>query len=153
MRTSGFTLVELLVAIFVMTMVASFIVPTYQLILAQAQLGEATTQITDFLRLTEQKTVTEQQIYGVTLTANATTIPQYVYNPLTSAKTVQTTFALPTNVKVYAVNFSGNADVRFTTAGGPNVSGNVVIMDTIRTKKRQIDIRPSGTILANSSEF
>ena len=142
----AYSLVELLVTMSILTLLAAFTVPTFQLILAQYELSQTTTQVANFLRLTEQKTVTEQQIYGITLTANATTISQYIYNPTTSAKTIQTSFSLPVNTSIGAVNFSGNNDITFSTAGSPSTSGNFTILDTIRNRTQQIDIRPSGGI-------
>ena len=151
----GYTIIELLVMVGILTVLASFIVPTYQLILAQFQLTSAAAQVAEFLILTEQKTVTEQKIYGVTLTANASTIPQFLYNPVPNppTKTTQTTFTLPSNIIISSVNFSSNSDVRFTASGAPSVSGNVVIKDTIRNRSRRIEVRPSGAILANTAEF
>ena len=153
MRKPAYSLVELVVAVAVLSMLASFIIPTYQLILAQLKLNSAVTQVADFVRLTEQKTVTEQLIYGVTFTTNATTIPQFLYNTVTGAKTTQTTITLPSNIVISSVNFSGNSDVRFSTSGAPNVSGNVVIRDIIRNRHRVVEVKPSGAIFANQAEY
>jgi hypothetical protein len=103
--------------------------------------------------LAQQKTVTEQQIYGVTLTAGATSIPLFLYNTTNGAKTTQTTLTLPTNIAIHQVNFSSQSDIRFSTSGAPSTSGNVVLVDSIRLRYRKIEIRPSGNILSNTSEY
>jgi prepilin-type N-terminal cleavage/methylation domain-containing protein len=149
----GYTLIEMLVVVALLTVVAAFAVPTYQLILAQAQLTSAAAEVSDFLLTTQQKTVTEQKIYGVTLTTLAYTIPQYTYDPISQTKTATTTFSLPSNTQIYEVNFSGNSDIRFATTAAPNVSGNVVIKDLIRNRLKKITIAPSGTITANQPEY
>lgn len=136
-----------------MTALAAFIIPTYQLILSQFQLTSSAGQIAEFMRFAQQKTLTEQKIYGVTLNSNAAIIPQFLYNSDTGTKTTQTTYALPSNIIISQVNFSGNSDIRFTTSGAPSVSGNIVIKDTVRNRSRRIEVRPSGAILANTGEF
>lgn len=148
----AYSLIELIIAISVLTLLSSFVVPTYQIIMSQMQLGAAVDEVTDLLRLSEQKTVTEQKIYGVTLTANASTIPQYILNP-DSTKTAQPTYTLPANIKIGEVNFSGNSDIRFSTSGAPNVSGNLVITDIARSRSRRIFIKPSGSVFATQGEF
>jgi len=152
----AFTLIELLIATAVIVSVVAFITPTYQLIISQLQLSEAANQVADFLLLTQQKTVTEQVIYGVTFTAGATTIPQYTYvdnGDGTSTKTQKATFTLPTNISISQINFSSQNDVRFSTSAAPNVSGNVVIEDVVRGRQRRITISPTGAINANQAEF
>lgn len=153
MIRKGYTLIELLVVVAALAFIAAFAVPTYQLILAQAQLTSATAQAADFLLSTQQKTVTEQKIYGVTLSTSATSIIQFVYNPTTHAKTTQTVFNLPSNTEISQVNFSGNTDIRFATTAAPNVSGNLVIHDIIRNRYKRITISPSGSITANQPEY
>lgn len=153
MRKRGFSLVELLITIGLLSLIAVFVLPTYQLIMAQFQLSEAAQQVESFIRLTQQKTVTEQQIYGITLTANATTIPQYIYDTESGTKTNQSTYALPSSVKIGSVNFSGNTEIRFSPSGSPNYSGYLVLNDTIRNRNRRIDIRPSGSVIGNQNEY
>lgn len=152
-KKSGYTLIEMLVTMSVLAFLASFVVPTYQLILSQFQLTSSANEVADFLRLTEQKTVTEQSIYGVTFLVNGASIPQYLYNPADGSKTTKSTYTFPSWIKITQVNFSTNTDIRFATSGAPNVSGNIVITDTIRNRNRKIEIRPSGEIFANSGEF
>lgn len=154
----AYTLVELLITISVLSMLAVFTVPTYQMVLSQLQLGSAAESVADFIRLTEQRTVTEQKPFGITLTANATSIRQFVYNTANGQKTYPSdaalqTHVLPSNIIISQVNFSGASDIRFAASGAPNVSGNVVLTDTIRNRSRRVEIRPSGTVFANQGEF
>jgi Tfp pilus assembly protein FimT len=149
----AYSLIELLITVALLTLIASFIVPNYQILLSQYQLSGAATQTAEFFRLTEQKTVTEQKIYGVTLTANASTITQFLYNTTNGSKTTQATLSYPTNIKIGQVSFSNNTDIRFATSGAPNVSGYVVLNDKVRNRNRKIEIRPSGAVLAESGEY
>jgi prepilin-type N-terminal cleavage/methylation domain-containing protein len=149
----GFTLIELVIVVAILAVLATFAVPTYQLILSQIQLNAAVAQTVDFIRLTEQKTVTEQTIYGVTVTAAASTIPLFSYNVASSTKTTVNTLSLPSNISIGVVSFSGNNDVQFTTSGAPNYSGTFTLYDSIRARSRTIEIRPSGNILDNTAEF
>jgi len=153
MKRRGYTLIELIVTVALLAFIAAFAVPTYQLILAQAQLTSATAEVSDFLLETQQKTVTEQTIYGVTLNVSGTTIPQYTYNPITQVKTSKSTFNLPSNTQIIQVSFSGNSDIRFATTAAPNVSGYLVIEDTVRMRAKKITISPSGSITANQPEY
>ena len=146
----AFTLVELMVSVMVLAMLAAFTVPTYQLLLSQQQLSSATADVADFIRLTSQKTVTEQVVYGFTVTANAKTITMFSVNGAT--QTVVQTLTLPSSIQVGTVNFSGNSDVRFSTNGAPSVSGNFTLLDTNRARSRLIEVRPSGNIRTNAPE-
>lgn len=148
----GFTMVELVVVVGMIVLLGAFLTPTYQLLLSQFQLSATVEQVAEQVRLAQQKTVTEQQIYGLTFTAGASTIPTFLYNPGNGNKTTQSTFTLPAYISIYQVNFNGNNDVRFSTSGAPNVSGNLVLRDTIRLKNRTIEIRPSGTVITSAPE-
>lgn len=150
---AGFTLLELVIVMAVLSLLATFTVPTYQLILSQIQLNSTVGQAVDFIRLAEQKTVTEQTIYGITVTASASTILMYSYNAGTGVKTTIDSLDLPTNITIGTVSFSGNNDVRFATSGAPNYSGTFTLHDSIRLRNRTIEIRPSGNILDNTAEF
>ena len=145
MSKKAYTLVELVVAMSILALHAAFIIPTYQLILSQLQLNTAVTQVSELLRLSEQKTVTEQQIYSVDIVVNGSSITQK-RNP----STIVTTLNLPTYVVISTVSFGGASNVAFTTAGSPSVSGSFVLKDTSRNRSRQIDIRPSGAIIAGA---
>jgi prepilin-type N-terminal cleavage/methylation domain-containing protein len=149
---SAFTLIELIVVIALMALIAAFSIPTYQLLLAQAQLSGATSDVINFLILTEQQTVTQQKIYGVTLTVGATSIPQFLYNPSNGAKTQQTPFSLAANTDIGAVSFSSQSDVRFSTSAAPSTSGSFDIYDTSRYVHKTITVAPSGDISANQPE-
>ncbi|MBU6389370.1 prepilin-type N-terminal cleavage/methylation domain-containing protein [Patescibacteria group bacterium] len=152
----GFTLIELLVVIGLLALLASFLIPTFQLLLSQYQLTSAANQVADYLRLTEQKTVTEQQAYGVTFSAGASTVPQFqfVSTPLPNGtKTSAGSLTLPNGISISAVNLNGNADIIFSTSGAPSVSGNVILLDAARNRHREIDIQPSGAIFNNKPEY
>ena len=153
MRKSGFTLIELLVVIGLMSLIAAFTIPSYQAILSEEQLSQATDQLVGFLLLTQQKTVTEQKIYGVTFTAGATSISQYVYDPVSSNKTPTTTFNLAQNTQLGAVNFSSQSDIRFSTGAAPNVNGSLEIYNPSQNRHKLIIVSPSGSITANQSEY
>jgi prepilin-type N-terminal cleavage/methylation domain-containing protein len=178
LRARAVTLIELIVAAAVMAIVALFTVPTYQLILAQAQLSSATNLTVEQIRLQVQRTVSEQQIYGFSarsvntvvayqvcqnLACTSTTNSNYTVGPgviasflcrnvACTAKDVALT-TLPVNVVVDSTSFGGQTDVRFSTAGAPSTSGSLVLRDTIRNRRRQIDLRPSGAILPGSREY
>lgn len=149
----GFTLLELLVVMGVLVLLGAFVTPTYQLLLAQFQLSTAVDQVAETIRYAQQRTVTEQNPYGVTFTTGASTVPLFLYNTGDGSKTTQSTLTLPSYIIIYQVNFSGNSDVRFAASGAPNVSGNLVLRDTVRTKNRLIEIRPSGTVITSGAEY
>lgn len=149
----AFTLIELLVVIGIMTLIAAFTIPTYQAILSQEQLSQATSELVGYLLLTQQQTVTQQKIYGVTFTAGAVSVPQYLYDPATGNKTALSSFTLAPNTQLGAVSFSGQSDVRFSTGAAPNVSGTVEVFDTSRSRHKLITVSPSGAVTANQSEY
>lgn len=152
-RSRGYTLIELLITVGILALLASFVIPVFELILSQLQLSTATNDVAELMRHTNQKTVTEQVIYGVTLTSGASTIPQFLYNTSTGSKTVQSTYSLPSNIRLDTVDFSGNTDIRFSTSGAPNASGTLVLLDTSRGRHRVITVRPSGAVFVNQSEY
>jgi prepilin-type N-terminal cleavage/methylation domain-containing protein len=152
-RRKGFTLLELVVVMGLLVLIGSFTIPTYQVLLSQLQLSSAVDQVAGQIRLAQQKTVTEQSIYGVTFTSGANTIPLFLYNTSNGNKTTQSTISLPTYITIDTVSFSNNADVRFATSGAPNYSGYLTLKDTVRSKSRKIEIRPSGTVLTSGAEF
>ena len=148
----GFTLIELLISMLILAALATFTIPTYQLILTQLQLNSAAEQVADTIRLSSQKTVTEQMVYGVRLNAGATTIPQVRIENDGSA-TVTGTYNLPANTIIDTVDFSGATEIHFSTAGAPNYSGTLTIRDTVRNRRRTIEVRPSGNIRTSATEF
>jgi len=143
----AYTLIELLVTISVLAMLTAFTVRTYQLILSQLQLNSAVSQVTDFIRLAAQNTVTQQQTYGVTINSGA--VSMTMFEMVNGTKTVVQTTTLPTNMEIEQVSFGGASDISFTTAGAPTISGQFSITDTIRNESRLIQLRPSGNILSN----
>lgn len=149
----AYTLVEMLIVVAVLSALAAFIIPTYQLLLSQFQLTSSASEISGYIRLTEQKTVTEQKIYGVTMHPNSTVITQFLYNTDSETKSTQEVYTLPSNIIISSVNFSGSSDVRFAPSGAPSVSGSLVIKDVVRNRSRRIEIRPSGAILTNTGEY
>ena len=134
----------------VLMLLASFTIPTYQLILSQVQLNSAVNAVSDYMRLAAQRTVTEQTVYGVTLIAGSTSIP--MYNVVGANKTVIDTYTLPTNMTLDSVSLGGTSLLSFTTSGAPSATGSITIKDTIRNRTRVIQIRPSGNILNNQAE-
>lgn len=150
MLRKGFTLVEALVTVLILTLLAAFTAPTYQLILSQLQLNSAVEEVTDLIRLAAQKTVSEQQVYGVTLNGGSTNVPLFQIIGVTQT-TVQT-LTLPANMRIDDVSFGGAQDIRFTTAGSPSVSGSFTVTDTVRNRSRVVEIRPSGNIRNNQAE-
>jgi type II secretory pathway pseudopilin PulG len=150
--TRGFTFIELLVVTGLLVLLGAFITPTYQLIMAQLQLSASVDQVAEHIRLAQQKTVTEQQIYGVTFVTGSSSVPLYLFNPVTNGKTTQNTLSLPAYISIHSISFGGQSDVRFATSGAPNVSGNLVLRDTIRGRNRLIEIRPSGAVITNTPE-
>ncbi len=147
----GFTVVELMVSIALMAILATFTVPTYQLLLSQQQLNSAVDQTSDLIRYAAQRTVTEQVVYGFTVTAGSTNVVMFQVDGSGNNVTMQT-LTLPSNIQVGTVSFSGNNSIRFSTAGAPSVSGNFTLRDTIRSKSRTIEVRPSGNIRTNTGE-
>ena len=148
----GYTLIELLIAISILALLASFAVPTYQLILSQLQLTTAANQIADLMRLQEQRTVTEQRTYGLTLTANATTVPYFLCTNIDCSIKTTLSYSLPSNIKISSSTFP-NFDVLFTTAGSPDFSGTLILIDTTRGRHRNVMIKPSGAVEDNSAEY
>lgn len=148
---NAFTIVELMISVSLLAILATFTVPTYQLLLSQQQLSSAVDQTSDLLRLAAQNTVTEQVVYGFTITAGGSTVTMFRVNSSNQNITVQT-LALPSNIRVGTVSFSGNNSIRFSTAGAPSTSGSFTLRDTVRNKTRMIEVRPSGNIRTNTGE-
>lgn len=146
----AFTLVELLISVLVLALVASFTIPTYQLLLSQQQLNAAVDQSSDFIRYAAQQTVTEQVVYGFTVNTNGTNIT--MFKIVGTTQTTVKTLTLPSAIQIGTVSFSGNTSIRFTTAGAPSASGYFTLYDTIRNKSRSVEVRPSGNVRTNTSE-
>jgi prepilin-type N-terminal cleavage/methylation domain-containing protein len=149
----GFTLLELVVVMGVIVLIATFTVPTYQLLLSQLELSSAVDQVSGQVRYAQQKTVSEQTIYGVTFTSGSTSVPLFSYNAGTSTKTTVSTVTLPGYIQIDVVSLSNQTDIRFATSGAPNYSGYITLRDTVRNKSRKVEIRPSGTVISNTAEF
>lgn len=137
----------------IIVLLGALITPTYQTLLSQLQLSASVSQVAEEIRTAQQKTVSEQQIYGLTFTAGATSITLFSYNAVNGTKTTISTYPLPSNISITQVNFSGNADVRFATSGAPNYSGNLVLTDAARSVSRKVEVRPSGTVITSTGEF
>lgn len=149
----GYTLLELLITIGVLALLTAFAIPTYQLVMSQFQLSEASQTVETLIRSTQQKTVSEQKIYGITFTTNAQTVIQYLYNTTNGTKTTQKIITFPGSIKIGSTSFSGQSDIQFNTAGSPNYSGYVVVNDPIRNRNRKVELKPSGSIIGNQAEY
>lgn len=147
----GFSLIELLVTLSILAVVAAFTIPTYQMILSQLQLNSATEQAADLVRLASQRTVSEQVVYGIRVTAGGSNIQMFVVNT-NGTTTVVRTLTLPAYTQIGTVSLSNATEVRFSTAGAPNVSGSFTIRDTQRSRSRAIQIRPSGNIRTGAEQ-
>lgn len=154
MLKRAFTLIELLVTMAVVSFIAAFAVPSFQVILSQLQLNSATDATADLIRLAQQRTVTEQVSYGVTFAIGSSTVTLFRYNTPPTANTTIETYTLPTNISITDLSVN-SADalswsVRFTASGAPfgSDSGDIILTDTIRGVSRTIQVRPSGSVLA-----
>jgi Tfp pilus assembly protein FimT len=141
---------ELLLVVSIVALISAFVVPTYQLLLAEQQLTTAAEQAADFTRLAAQRTVTEQQVYGVRGAAGGTVLTLYRLSGTTEVS-VQT-LSLPSVVEISAVNFAGSATVRFASSGAPSASGTITLRDTTRNRYRDVEVRPSGIVQVGGSE-
>jgi prepilin-type N-terminal cleavage/methylation domain-containing protein len=149
----GYTFLELIIVLAVLTLVSAFVVPTYQLILSQVELSTTTQQVAELIRTAQQRTVTEQKTYGITVTAGEGSMPLFLYNSASNSKTTQTSITLPTNISLSQSSFSGATDITFTTAGSPTYSGYLVLTDSIRGRSRKLLLRPSGSVIDNGAEY
>ena len=153
MRRPGLTFIELIVILAILALLATFVIPTFDLILNQLELNTAISQVQDLLRLTEQRTVTEQKNYYVSFNTGGQIITQYVENTSGGSDQVVSTITLPSSIVVDSLAFGGATTVRFATTGAPSVSGSLVLLDTGRIRHRKIDVRPSGSVVADGSEY
>ena len=154
MRKPGYTFIELVVVTALLALLATFTIPTFQLLLSQFELTTSVGQVGDLLRLSEQRTVSEQKVYYVSLVTGGQTLTQYLQT--TPSDQSVGTLVLPSAIVVESLTF-GTAQslysVKFTTAGAPQVSGTVVLHDTVRDRRRTVVVTPSGAINTSGPEY
>jgi hypothetical protein len=143
-------------------------IPSYQLIVSQAKLASAATTLVDYYQLAQQRTLTEQVPYGVELQgvacSPANSCARLVYYPLDGSGVPApsptalpspnpTPLQLPTDIIVSASPTPSMTLVQFRTNAAPVSSGKLILQDTIRNRRKDVTIGPTGSVAANGNEY
>ena len=137
----GFTLVELLVSVGILSLIAFISVPVYQSLIFNLDLSAATRLIASDLRYAQQLAVTTQDNYQVIFTTSSQSYR------IKDAVTGTTTKTALINAPVYivAINNLPNNTVTFIATGAATSTGTIVLSNP-NNRTSTIEIKPSGYV-------
>lgn len=157
-RRWGFTLVEYLVIVGLIGLMSGLAYPTYSRWLRQSTTRQTAEQLADLIRTAQERSVGEQLIYGVLITADVNQASLISYGDsfqpnLTYTVVDRRIFSDQTELlDVGLVDSSSGANIiRFTASGAPSTTGSVRVTHTTNTTTDwQVTVQPSGATKVTS---
>jgi|GEM_PF-3160548 len=154
MSKRGFTLLELLTVMAVLTVLSMVAWPTISRINQRELVRQEAESIANVLREAQERTLSEQYIYGARFDVTAQTVELISYGESYSGQTafdVLETVNLPANnTMLQAVSFvdqSGEAIIRYTRSGLPSQPGTVTVQNESGLDQEwQIEVIPAGSV-------
>jgi len=150
-------LVELIVVMGVIGILSAIAVPSLRSYQVKARVKEQAYLIADLLYAAQEKTLAEQDIYGVSFTANSATLLTYGESyeeqepEIVQSKNSRENVVMSNNTIIDAG--TGANLVRFSRSGVPSTTGSVELTIVNTTNPKYIiEVKPSGSIKVNMSE-
>ncbi|MFA6421985.1 MAG: GspH/FimT family pseudopilin [Candidatus Buchananbacteria bacterium] len=140
-KISGFTLVELIIAIAVIGIISSISLPIYKNLLPTINLSSSSRDLASDLRFAQQMAVTEQIIYSVSFDK----INNKYSVIKTSDGTVKTTKTLNREISFQAISGFDDDKVEFVATGASVQNGTITLINR-QNKTSIIEIKPSGYV-------
>lgn len=152
----GFTLTEMLVIIAVIGVLVGAAWPLLYPAQKRAQTKLDAQKIADELRLAQEQTLSEQDIFGVRLNGgtNTVTVVNYgqSYDGEADVATIVETKQLDSNVAIVDTTLvdpvKQTAEVRFAKTGTPSITGTVTVSNPVNDAGLRwiVEVTPSGLI-------
>lgn len=138
--TTGFTLLELLIAIAIMAIIGAIILPVYQSARPSLKLNTTTRDLIADLRFTQQEAVTQQILHGIEFDLEDN---QYRIINLASDTTIKTVHLASPLIIATTTGLTAST-VSYNATGAVAESGTVVLGNGTATST--IEIKPSGYV-------
>lgn len=154
MSKRGFTLLELLTVIAIIAVLSGVAWPTISKINQRELVRQEAESIANVLREAQERTLSEQYIYGARFDVALQTVQLISYGETYTEQTPYTvleTVSLPANNTVLQgvsfVDQSGEAIIRFTRSGLPSQPGTVTVQsNTGLAQQWSIEVIPAGSV-------
>lgn len=154
MSKRGFTLIELLTTLAIIAVLSMVAWPTLSRINQREMVRQGAEQVANVLREAQERTLSEQYIYGARFDVAAQAVQLISYGEVYEGQNtydVLETVSLPTNnTLLQSVDFvdqSGEAIIRYTRSGLPSQPGSVVVRnDSGLEQEWTIEVIPAGSV-------
>jgi len=140
-KNSGFTMVELLVVLAVMSLVAMIIFPLYRQLSPNIRLNSTTKDIASDLRYAQQLAVTQQVVYAVSFDVGANSYELINMNTSSTIKSI----TLDSQISIDSVTGLSATTAQFNVTGAAVESGIITLINLSNTTST-IEIKPSGYV-------
>lgn len=136
----GFTLLELILVILILSIVMAIVIPSFQRPLAYYKLYTAGRQMVADIREWQQRALTEEQSYKIKFDTKNN--KYYITKGIYTINSIQ----LPTSINLYSTNF-GNNEFIIDISGNPqNGFGGTVIIQNDYNKRLFIIVAKTGRV-------
>lgn len=152
MPRQAFSLIELLVVLSIIALVSSGSYSTYRRWHRSAVVRQSAEQVADLMRTALERSVGEQQIYGVLFDAANRQVSLISYGDSFNPSATYTTIDRRTLdertrlVDVTFVDASSGAMVRYTAAGAPSTTGSAGVESVAGDSYWRVTQNPSGSV-------
>lgn len=154
MSKRGLTLLELLTTLAVITVLSVVAWPTISRINQRELVRQEAESIANVLREAQERTLSEQYIYGARFDVAAQTVQLISYGESYTGQLtydiLETVYLPANNTMLQSVSFidqSGEAIIRYTRSGLPSQPGTVIVRNENGIDQEwQIDVIPAGSV-------
>jgi len=139
-KSAGFTLIELIVVIFIFTLIATVSVPYLTAWTASLKIDGAQKELVSNIRFTQQKAVTLQINHSIKFNTINNSYDIIKKDDGTVVKTV----ILPQGISFSGINLQpSSSEIIFNPAAVPSSTGDINLINN-RSKTKKIEVLPSG---------
>lgn len=140
---TGFTIIEILVAISILTLFLTITIPNFSNWYSPIKLRGTQRDLISNLRLTQQSTVTTQKNHLIRFNTMGN---YYTVIKKDGSEQVIKTVYLPTNISFASITLTPQPlEVEFNSAAVPNSTGDINLIDN-RGDTKKVEVTPSGFV-------
>ncbi len=148
-KESGLSLAEILVAMGIILILALLIYPNLKTYLTQQLLSANAEKFVGYLKLAQQRTVTEQLKYAIKVNLLS---QNYYLVKKGSPDIVLENYSLAEPISFNQINGLVDNEVVFNPTGAVDFSGDIYLLHQQTNEQKKIMIKPSGYVVSEKVE-